>query len=296
MSFNFNNINNIQFFIKKCIGENEKYYQIKIQDLNDILKEILDATLREFQNTNIEEYSPTEKYNATDRLQISLDSEYARNIKEIYNLNNITIATEAISTNINLIEYYFVQYIDDLGNKLLGIKKATYFKSLTTKRNLLTLYNNSLKPANNQLFKLDNTFDILVYNNEIKIKNYLTFEYISQLSNIVKEKSIENINKIRTLVSFLKFSEESKNYIQSHIMATKLIASISKSTDLDNLNIDNIRIACRRLQIDIGNSRNEVQLNPSNTMDFLKLLDRRLYSVNLTGEEELYEARSKSKK
>lgn len=295
MSFNFNNITNIQFFIKKCIGEEEKCYQINIKDLNDILKEVLDTTLRDFQNSNIEEYSPTEKYNATDRLKISLDNEYSKNIKDIYNLRNITVATEEISKDINLIEYYFVQYFDDSENMLLGIKKATYFKSLTT-RNILEFWDNSLKPASNQLFKLDNTFDILVYNNEIKIKNYLTFEYISQLTNIVKEKSIENINKISTQVSFLKFSDESKNYIQSHIMATKLIASICNSTDLDNLNIDNIRIACRNLQIDIGSSRNEVQLNTSNTMDFLKLLDRRLYSVNLTGEEELYEARSKSKK
>ena len=79
-------------------------------------------------------------------------------------------------------------------------------------------------------------------------------------------------------------------------MASRLVASIKSSGKLENLSLDEVVQACRKQNITINIQNGQISFDANNTMNFLKLMDRRLFTINLTGEEEKYEAKSRQER
>ncbi len=291
-NFNLKKIKSAEFLIQK---EDEQLYKISIDDsVEDLLQLMVDVTLSELGNNILPPYTPSEKYNSKDKLQICLENTYCKNIFNIYSQSDIPVDNTQISSNVDKIYYYFFRITDENDNVLLAIKKASYFKAVTTHHySIIGLVNDTLTSFSENLFKLDNSFDILIYNNTVYINKYLVFEELAQLADVVREASIDNIEKIEQDTSIIHFTDETKEYIKTHIMAARLIASIKSSGLLNNLSLDAVKEACKKQGISIRTLNEQISFDSENTMNFLKLIDRRLFDINLTGTDELYEAQSR---
>lgn len=294
MAFNINNIRIMEFFIQK---DNGIFYKIAMaREVQDIIKNMVDKTAEEI-GDDIQEYSPSEKYNSEDKLRIDLHSDYCRNLLEIYNNNDISVDNQQIINNPEDIIYYFCRLTDNNNETLLAVKKATYFKAITAQHNFLVQWiHDSLIPVTGSIFKLDKSFDILIFDDTVYINKYLVFESIADLGEKVKLASVANIQVIEQNNPLIVFSEESKEYIKEHIIAARLVASIKSSERLDNLSLDAVISACQKQNISINISNNQISFDADNTMNFLKLIDRRLFTINLTGEDENYEAKSRQER
>lgn len=294
MAFDIDNIHAVEFFIQK---ENGLFYKITMAlEVQEILKNMIEQTLFDL-GRDIKNYSPSEKYNSEDKLKVELDSDYCQNLLEIYNNNDMSIDNQQIIDNPEDIIYYFCRITDARNETLLAVKKATYFKAVTAQHAwYIQFINDALEPFSGSLFKLDKSFDVLVYDNVVYINKYLVFESIAELSETVMQASVENIRKIEHDTRLIVFSEDAKAYIQNHIMASRLVASIKSSGKLENLSLDEVVQACRKQNITINIQNGQISFDANNTMNFLKLMDRRLFTINLTGEEEKYEAKSRQER
>ncbi|MBQ8784772.1 MAG: DUF4868 domain-containing protein [Alphaproteobacteria bacterium] len=294
MAFDITDLRIVEFFIQK---DNGLFYKIAMtREVQEILVNMVENTEYEL-GDNINDYSPSEKYNSEDKLQISLNSDYCRNILEIYNNNDISVDNQQIVNNPEDIIYYFCRLTDNNNETLLAIKKATYFKAVTAQHAwYIQFISDALKTFSGSLFKLDKSFDILVFNNIAYINKYLVFESIADLGETVRLASATNIRIIEQNTPVFIFSDEAKEYIQNHIMAARLVASIKSSGRLNNLSLDEVISACRKQNISINISNDQISFDADNTMNFLKLIDRRLFTINLTGEDENYEAKSRQER
>ena len=294
MPFNIDDISTIEFFIQK---DNGNFYKIAMsEDTQSILQNMVDNTLFELGN-NIDDYSPSEKYNSGDKLKVTLNSRYCGNLLEIYNDNDISVDNQQIIHNPEDIIYYFCRLTDSRNETLLAIKKATYFKAVTAQHNIfIQWFNDRLIPFSGSLFKLDKSFDILIYDETVYINKYLVFESIADMGETVRLASCENIRLIEQTSPIVIFSDESKEYIKNHIMAARPVASIKSSGRLNNLSLDELIEECQKQNILINVENGQVTFNEENTMNFLKLIDRRLFVINLTGEDEKYEAKSRQER
>ncbi|MCI5543853.1 MAG: DUF4868 domain-containing protein [Azospirillum sp.] len=291
MAFDINNIQLIEFFIQK---DNGLFYKITMaKDVQEILKDMVEQTIYELGN-DIKDYSPSEKYNSEDKLKIDIYSDYCKNLLKIYHNNDMGVDNQQIINNSEDIIYYFCRITDCKNETLLAVKKATYFKAVTAQHAFYVQFiNDTLMTYSGSLFKLDKSFDIIIYDDIIYINKYLVFESIADLSETVKLASTENIQLIEQNASLIVFSDEAKEYIQEHIMAARLVASIKASGKLNNLSFNEVTKACKIQKILISTSNNQITFDAKNTMNFLKLIDRRLFDINLTGTDELYEAQSR---
>lgn len=294
MTFNPDNIETAEFFIQK---ENEDLYKISMDNsVRELLQAMLDNTYSELGN-NINQYSPSEKYNSKDKLQIDLGSDYCQNILNLYNNNDIRVDNTQLLEDPDKISYYFFRLKDNQNKKLLAIKKASYFKAVTTHRDAwIRLFNDSLTVFSDNLFKLDNSFDLLIVNNTVFINKYLVFEEIADLGETVKAASIGNISVVEQKAPLISFTEEVKDYIKNHIMAARLVASIKSDHRLENLELNAIQRECHQQGILITVTDGKISFDAADTMNFLKLIDRRLYTINLTGENERFEAKSRQER
>lgn len=292
MCFNIDDIRCAEFFIQK---ENEEFYKVSIDNsVRDLLQSMLDNTFSEFHNIEIKQYSPSEKYNSQDKLRLELNSDYCQNILSIYNNLDIPVDNTQLLENTDKISYYFFRLTDNQNRTLLAIKKASFFKAITTQHaHIVRWFNNTLTTFSDNLFKLDKSFDIVVVNETVFINKYLVFEGIADLGETVRLASTENIRLIEQRAPLILFTEEAQNYIKSHIMAARLVASIKASGYLNNLSLDAVIAACNSQRINIRVENEQISFDSENTMNFLKLIDRRLFEINLTGEHELYEAPSR---
>jgi len=291
MPFNQKEIQSTEFFIQK--NENDFYQITTDRGVQDELQEMLNRTLLSI-GENPKKYDPSEKYNSEDRLKTDLDGEYSQDILAIYNNEDISTNNTQIITNSEDIHFYYCRLTDTGGKKLLAIKKASYFKSLTTNHSFfINWLDDKLTEFTGNIFKLDKDFDILVYDNEVLINKYLAFESIAQLAEIVKSASVANIKKIEKIAPVLAFSADAKEYIGTHISAARLVSSIRSNDRLVNLDISYIQVECQKQGIDIKIIDGAINITSENTMIFLKLIDRRLYTINLTGKDENFEAKSR---
>lgn len=293
MDFNFNNIANTEFFIQKS----GNVYQITMDtSVKTLLKSMINTTKTEI-GTPAKQYDPSEKYNSSDKLTSPLTGDYCQKIRNLFNLGNVNTNNSQIQNSLDKIAYYYCRLTDNNGQKLLAIKRATYFKALTANHNpLIGWANDKLTQYSGSVFKLDSAFDMLVYNNVVYINKYLVFEGMCELSTVVKSQSSNNMTIIEQQSPLILFSKEAKDYIQSHISAARLIASIKASGKMNHLDITNVEVACKEQGITISNKNGKISLDKQNTMDFLKLIDRRLYSIDLTGSPEKYEAKSREER
>ncbi len=102
--------------------------------VQDALKEMLETTRKAIFNEEhvLQEFSPAEKYAATERLFCALGSELVGKHRDVFQAENLPTDTHALD-DIDKIISYFGIYHDNIGNKLMAFRKAAQFKGVLQK-------------------------------------------------------------------------------------------------------------------------------------------------------------------
>lgn len=297
--FDFANIDAIEFGMCVDIDGVEAVNKISVdQPIKDALSQMLHDTIDQIrsgeQNNGIIQYEPAEKYSSDDKLILPLDSEYAFNVRELYNTAFLPLGTQGVDNPESLV-YYFGRWTDNNGNRVIAVKRSSYFKGILSYRGkLIRLVRDTMQLIDDNVFKLDKDFDFVVINNNVLINRYSGFEFTASIDAIISQRAVENTHHLSQEINFINFSSLA-NYVASHKRAARLIASIRSRHDLQATSRNLLILRCRECGIELLDEASPLlEPVPGAELAFLMLLDRRRYTVSLIDQvDELYEASSR---
>ncbi|MGC2467406.1 MAG: Kiwa anti-phage protein KwaB-like domain-containing protein [Candidatus Acidiferrum sp.] len=173
---------------------------------------------------------------------------------------------------------YFARLSDGKGNHLTAVRRASSFKGILASK-LLSFLDDSLKIVEDHVFKLDEDFDFLIDAAGVHVLRPAGFESIGQLRDEIMKAAPTNIKAIQADITFVDFGPI-RAYALEHPRAARYLASIRLQ---ENKNIDkaSLKRHCTNMGLDVKEKQGTLSVASDSIMDFLAVLDRRLYQVEL---------------
>lgn len=243
-----------------------------------------------------ETYQPSEKYAAPEHLTLSLNDGMVSELKNLHEAANLPEEPNALD-RMDACFAYFAKLTDSKGQHLTAMRRSTQFKTLIKKRNrLIRCVDNTLKTLDETVFKLDNDFDFLIHGEVIHILRPSGFEFTAQLQEAIMNAVPQNITAISAELDYVDF-ESIQAYAQKHPRAARYLASIKSKREAEGLAKSKLEELCRRTRVDFSEDDGNIQVEDSQVMGFLEVLDRRRYEIDLKEESdpEVYRAPSRSR-
>ncbi len=238
-------------------------------------------------------YEPSEKHGSTEYLTLSLGDEMASSVRELHEATNVDIEGAALDEPSDVF-CYFARLTDTKKRRLTALRRATQFKGILKKR-LIRFVSDSLKLIDDDVFKLDSDFDLLVDSATVHILRPSGFEFAGKLQQAILDAVPRNIEAIEKDLPFVEF-DGIEEYAGQHPRAARYLASIRGQEETKNIDRTLLKRLCKQTGVDLTEAKGKVKVAPGLEMAFLEVLDRRRYEVNLVKEKpELYRAASRKK-
>lgn len=237
----------------------------------------------------------TEKYSNTEHLYYPLIQTELPDLFNLYSTSNaIPLNTINITQDLPIISYYFAIFLNRNGTKTIGVRRPTQFKGLLQKRGLiLRAFNDGLEIVPDDLFKLDNDFDFLINQTMIDILHPNGFYYISKIDERMLAAAANVTNALSQRITFINFAHLAP-LVQRNKTAARLISSIKGRQDLEQTNEQLLLEKCRLHNISINQVNGLIVPDDAQLVEFLQVLDRRLYNYDLiSSQPEQYLAASR---
>jgi len=238
-------------------------------------------------------YDPSEKYGSVEYVQLPLDHDLAKRMRELHQANNLPVDTTAL-LNPERVFCYFARMTDSQGRHLTALRRATQFKGVIKSR-LIRLVTDALKLIEDRVFKLDNDFDLLVDANHVHILRPSAFEFAGKLQDAVLAAVPENIKVIQRDLPFVEFSGI-QDYARRHPRAARYLASIRAQKETQSIDKAALGKLCKDTGVEIQEASDKITVQEGHVMGFLEVLDRRRYELELVrGSPERFRASSRRK-
>jgi hypothetical protein len=190
--FEFDEIVSVEFCVSVREGDDYTNYLVPSQhNVQNALKEMLSNTTDQLEEPDVERqaFELSERYATRESLIASLASEELATVNALYDEEGWAPNPHALDA-IASIPYYFAVFRDAANVKLLGVRQATQFKGVVSKR-FIRLLDDSLTMIEDRIFKLDNDFDFLVTSEHVYILRPAGFERIAQIEKFASAKARE---------------------------------------------------------------------------------------------------------
>lgn len=270
----------VEFGVGLDDGSGERYVLVPIDDeVQKALQDMVVTTRAELKKAGEESspYTPSEKHGGKENLHLPLNDDLAANVRSIHQAMNLPMEANALSIPENIF-CYFARISDGQMHRVTAIRRATAFKGVLKNR-LIRLFSDALKLVHENIFKLDRDFDLLVDGSEVRILRPSGFEYVAELEEEVRKAAPKNIKAISKHLPFVEFGPI-EAYATKHSRAARSLASIRAQRTKD-INEDSLKQACEHFKIKAKLAEGRLVIEPASIMDFLHILDRRLYRVEL---------------
>lgn len=264
-------------------------------DVQSALLEMAQATWDAMQNDEDgpTKYEPSEKHGSTEYLYLPVTDDKASSVLELHEATNLDIDAGALDEPADVF-CYFVRLTDRNKRRLTALRRATQFKGVLKKR-LIRFVSDSLKLIDDDVFKLDSDFDLLVDSANVHILRPSGFEFAGKLQQAILEAVPENIKAIRKDLAFVEF-DGIEAYAGKHPRAARYLASIRGQEETRNIDKSLLKKLCNQTGVEIAEPRGKIVITGGHEMGFLEVLDRRRYEVSLVREKpERYRAASRKK-
>jgi hypothetical protein len=256
-----------------------RYALIPVDDeVQAVLRQMVAATRSAMQDAgDASRYQPSEKHAAHENLNLPLDDDLASTVRAIHEAQNLPNESKALKDPKNIF-CYFARLSDGKGNHLTAVRRASSFKGILASK-LLSFLDDSLKIVEDDVFKLDEDFDFLIDVAGVHILRPAGFESIGQLRDEIMKAAPTNIKAIQADITFVDFGPI-RAYALKHPRAARYLASIRLQ---ENKNIDkaSLKRHCTNMGLDVKEKHGTLSVATDSIMDFLAVLDRRLYQVEL---------------
>lgn len=239
-------------------------------------------------------YEPSNKYASKAWLYVPLVDEMVVEMRNMHGAANLPSNAKELSTDPNEIYCYFVRLTDNQGQKLTAVRRASYFKAVS-KRPLIQVFDDSVVMVTNALFKLDHDFDLLIDSEHVHILRLGAFESIGRLSEAILSSVPDNISFIKEQLPFIELGSI-ESYARTHIRAARYLASICAQENLGRIDMQRLLNQCVSTEVKAREVEGKLVIDVGAEMNFLQVLDRRRYGMELVMDKpEIFVAGSRKK-
>ncbi len=238
-------------------------------------------------------YEIAEKYGGTEYVYLPVSDDKVAVLRDLHNAHlDMTID---IFDDVATIFSYFARMWDEDGNRLTAIKRATSFKGLAQKGNLLSMSANVLDIVDDNIFKLDSSFDILVDDEHVHIWRANSFEAIGKLRQDILASVDDNVEIIKEHLDFVDFGPIGQ-FASQHINGARYLASIRSQLTPDPINKISLIKLCNDTGVRVSEHDGLIVVEQNHVVGFLEVLDRRRYGIELVdGKLEQFRASSRQR-
>lgn len=294
MAFDFNCIQSVEFGVCLDTSEGESYRRVPCdQGVQNALVEMLAETMSALtkEGTEIAEFSPAEKYAGNERLRVPLDSDLVLKHRDVFTTGDFDTDTHGLDKPGALVSYFAV-FRDHNGNKAMGFRRAAQFKGVV-KKHLVTFINDALQLVPDKLFKLDTDFDFVIFEDQILIWRPSGFIFTADMDEHIAACAAVNVDRISEVVTCVDFTGL-REFVSKHKLAMRLVAAIKSRDDLVEVSLKRLKALCKANEVEFTTKNRKLIPRDGSEMDFLLLLDRRLYTLELIEKRpETYQASSR---
>lgn len=299
LPFHLNSIANVEFCIGITNGDQTDLVLVPVDEgVKELLPEILSTTLTRLQYEEratrpMDKLELAEKYAASERLVASMLEPYMDVLRNITAAANIP-SSASVMDKAESISFYFARFTDSQRRRLFAFRRASTFKAvLRARHRLIQVVDDTLRLVDDNIFRLDETFDFITAGNECLILHYTGFEQLAEIQKVVAQKASSFVDEIAGKSGFIH-KDRLGEYVRTHPRAAKLVAAIRSRGDLDRLSEKKVKALCKKNGIQTETIDGLISPRPGFEIAFLEVLDRRRYNLSLIDKEnEFYVATSR---
>ena len=177
---------------------------------------------------------------------------------------------------------YFARFTDGVDRRLTATRRATQFKGVLKSR-LIRVFDDSLKIVEDDIFKLDNDFDLLVDSDSTHIWRPSAFEFMGALKQAILDAVPTNVEAIQAELPFVDFSGI-EAYAKVRPRAARYLASI-RSQVLQGVDRQALIELCCNTDVGVAEVDGKLSVDDGSEMGFLEVLDRRRYGLELVPDQ-----------
>jgi hypothetical protein len=296
LAFNLESVHTTEFGVGRYVDDAEAFLLVPVDaNVQDVLREMATATWEAMQNNteDPEEYQPSEKHGGQQYVYLEAASPFAGPLQNLHTANNLPTDADALSEP-SLLFLYFARFVDARHRRLTAVRRATQFKGVLRAR-LLRFIDDTLQLLQENTFRLDSDFDLLIDSSYVHILRPSGFEIIGGLQEAIRSAVPANIAQIKADMPFVNF-DGIQSYAERHTRAARHLASIRSQQETLNISPTLLRNVCKTQKIGFTTNKGVITVDAGQEMDFLDVLDRRRYELELVaGSQELYKAASRRK-
>jgi len=292
--FDLEKINVIEFGVGLNDGD-YPFVSVPVdRDVQSALRDMVSTTWNAMEQDaeNLRQYEPSEKYRSNEPLYMPANDQMAQPLLDLHKANNLPIQTGVLAEP-DAIFCYFVRLTDNRKRRLTALRRATHFKGVLSKR-LIQFVTDTWKLVEDNIFKLDSDFDLLIDSKYLFIRRPSAFESMGKLKQAILDAVPANVTEIKNELSFVDFGVIER-YASEHPRAARYVASIRKQ-NLKAVDRSKLKELCRTTGVEIGDEAGQITVAEGHVMGFLEVLDRRRYVDGLDPQNpEPYRAASRHK-
>jgi len=243
LEFDFDNVEITEFGIGLDDVDDQDFCCMAVDDeVQSALREMAQTTWKSMCESTSEPplYDPSEKYESFEYVHLPLDNELANRMRELHNADDLPMNSAALSDPTKIF-CYFARMTDAEERRLTALHRATQFKGVLKSRLIFQrLITDALKFVEDNVFKLDKDFDLLIDASYVHILRPSAFEFAGNLQGAVLAAVPEHIRLIQSELEFVDLSSV-QNYAIKHPRAARYLASIrcqNQAQNVDRLALD----------------------------------------------------------
>jgi hypothetical protein len=296
-AFDINGADVVEFGVGLDEGENQRFTLVPAgAEVQAVLKQMAIATRDEMHvvRDDAVAYEPSEKYDSPEHLLVPTDDAMASRFKQLHTANNMDTDANALDDP-SKIFCYFARFKFRKGKqRLTAVRRATSFKGIL-KSPLIRFLDNALRIVEEQTFKLDHDFDVLLDDDSVYILRPAGFEFVGQLDAEIAKAVPGNVQSVKADLPFVDFTAI-QTYAIDHPRAARYLASIRSQKLAENVDKGALKKLCKSTNVIVREVGGKLVIDPKSILDFLGVLDRRLYEVELIkGSPEPFRAARRSR-
>jgi hypothetical protein len=298
LNFDFSKIKAIEFGVGDDSTDPCSYSLIVVDNqVQDALREMVIRTREEMNGLADQpaHYEPSEKQESSEYLLLPLSDPMSQPLRNLHSANNLPIGTQT-STDPADIFCYFARLIDEKGRRVTGVRKATQFKGVLKSRNhLIRWISDSLTMIEDDVFRLDFDFDLLIDSKHIHILHPKSFEYLGQLQSAILAAVPSNVTSLQKNLPYVNFLTI-QSFATQHPRAARYLASIRAQDETKDIDQALLKRLCKNTGVAFNEIKGVITVEEDQVMGFLEVLDRRRYEIELVkNSHERYRAPSRQK-
>src|SRR5438552_3241836 len=174
---------------------------------------------------NPPEYEASEKHASSEYLVVPLDTDLATVFRQLHQAENLPLSAAALSDPKDVF-CYFARMTDGQARRLTAVRRATQFKGVLHSRGLMRFLDDALRIIDDNVFRLDTDFDLMVDAEAVHILRPSGFEFVGQLQDAVLAAAPTNVKAVRKDLHFVDFTVI-EDYATKHPRAARYLASIA---------------------------------------------------------------------